>query len=833
VLAALMLTALVLLAAACGNEATLTGDTAPSRADAAVEPTTANAKPTAVSEPGGTADPTPDARIAIATPERAASTTQPEPDVEPESGASAPMVVAVGGATDGLLGVTLTIGETVAGSGDLRNFAVTGAVDAEPGADGHWLMTRITVDSSNGSSIFLSDTEVELEAPDGTRYPADAIFNLVGENVHSIVADDRNTVDLRVAFGTPQLIGDTQNWNLVMSEENGIPVVLPLSGSAYDDAYPVQLLDGIESTLHVDPRPTVCANGAEFMALIEQANILLEGPFDRGSLVRVPAGERFLAIDLALTGQAQTTITEESIYCGWLAEIKDFLLMVDGSPYQPLFAPANRIEGFATVTVPMLFQIPANATRLELIGGDDGAVLAAWDVAIPVAVGEPGASLVPFDAQAAPVPPVVPGPRPTDPQTTTLSEGGAVGTMLFVDYTVGTSTSTNVRINGEVTNRIRIVTELTIESTIDIYRSHQRTNFVLEDPTGRAHQAFFMTDRAGNDSLSVSVNGIESRQQTLYFETDGLVSDLDGWRLLVHKDGERPLELPLVGAATEDPYPLELNPGESTTVTTAPYVSCVEPALEAAIAEANVGVEGPTEHFKSEQSLWARTGPASLLVAIQLDLTNLVDDNFCGRTDFWPEFLLQVDGRLTQPFKYGSPNLAVNETGAVALNYVIPSETQRITLVAGSGRTPIATWDLKDPSQVLQDLGAAVRNNQTVITLDETLLFAFGESTLQQAALAPLNRVANVIISESTGQINIVGHTDAIGDDDSNLELSRARAQAVAQALEEAGIDPDQLVVSGVGETSPVAPNTNDDGSDNPAGRQENRRVEISFTTSS
>ena len=141
----------------------------------------------------------------------------------------------------------------------------------------------------------------------------------------------------------------------------------------------------------------------------------------------------------------------------------------------------------------------------------------------------------------------------------------------------------------------------------------------------------------------------------------------------------------------------------------------------------------------------------------------------------------------------------------------------------------IGTWQLRDAGQVLEDFGASTDQERTVISLNESVLFAFGESNLQQAAFPAITRVASVLETESTGQIEVVGHTDSIGDDVSNQVLSEARAQAVADALIEAGIDADRLVVSGQGEANPVAPNANDDGSDNPAGREQNRRVDISF----
>ena len=75
--------------------------------------------------------------------------------------------------------------------------------------------------------------------------------------------------------------------------------------------------------------------------------------------------------------------------------------------------------------------------------------------------------------------------------------------------------------------------------------------------------------------------------------------------------------------------------------------------------------------------------------------------------------------------------------------------------------------------------------------------------------------------------IELSAHTDSKGGDDYNQRLSDARAKSVVDYLIEKGIDKGRLMPKGYGETSPVAPNENTDGSDNPEGRQKNRRTEF------
>ena len=75
--------------------------------------------------------------------------------------------------------------------------------------------------------------------------------------------------------------------------------------------------------------------------------------------------------------------------------------------------------------------------------------------------------------------------------------------------------------------------------------------------------------------------------------------------------------------------------------------------------------------------------------------------------------------------------------------------------------------------------------------------------------------------------VEISSHTDSVGTDQSNMTLSQNRAQSVVNYLIQKGISKDRLVAKGYGESKPIAPNSNPDGSDNPEGRQKNRRTEF------
>lgn len=127
-------------------------------------------------------------------------------------------------------------------------------------------------------------------------------------------------------------------------------------------------------------------------------------------------------------------------------------------------------------------------------------------------------------------------------------------------------------------------------------------------------------------------------------------------------------------------------------------------------------------------------------------------------------------------------------------------------------------------------LQVRVTDTGTIVELPADTLFAFDSADLGADAQGNLDKVANLIRQGGAGDIQVIGHTDAKGDDAYNQQLSERRAQSVANWFRnQPGIRQRAYVVVGKGEAEPVAPNTRPDGSDDPAGRQRNRRVEVAI----
>jgi outer membrane protein OmpA-like peptidoglycan-associated protein len=113
-----------------------------------------------------------------------------------------------------------------------------------------------------------------------------------------------------------------------------------------------------------------------------------------------------------------------------------------------------------------------------------------------------------------------------------------------------------------------------------------------------------------------------------------------------------------------------------------------------------------------------------------------------------------------------------------------------------------------------------------VVTFDSGLLFDFDSDVLRAESKRNLDNLASNLSSFGDSKLLLVGHTDNMGADAYNLDLSRRRAAAVASYLESHGVSPSRVETTGRGEAEPIATNDTD------AGRQANRRVEFAVYAS-
>jgi outer membrane protein OmpA-like peptidoglycan-associated protein len=139
--------------------------------------------------------------------------------------------------------------------------------------------------------------------------------------------------------------------------------------------------------------------------------------------------------------------------------------------------------------------------------------------------------------------------------------------------------------------------------------------------------------------------------------------------------------------------------------------------------------------------------------------------------------------------------------------------------------------DLKAASAQIKAAGAEIKETaaEIKISLQGEILFDFDKSNLRPAAESTLAQVAKMIGSYPRARVLIEGYTDAKGSDSYNARLSDRRAVSVKNWFTKHGVAANSMQTHGWGAAKPVAPNTHPDGSDDPDGRQKNRRVEITI----
>jgi outer membrane protein OmpA-like peptidoglycan-associated protein len=124
----------------------------------------------------------------------------------------------------------------------------------------------------------------------------------------------------------------------------------------------------------------------------------------------------------------------------------------------------------------------------------------------------------------------------------------------------------------------------------------------------------------------------------------------------------------------------------------------------------------------------------------------------------------------------------------------------------------------------LARLAQTKRESRGLVVTLPGIFFDTGKSALKPGAKSTLGKIATQLKGSENLHIAVEGHTDSVGDDDKNMELSEKRAEAVRAYLVNAGVPADRITGSGKGEADPVATNKT------AAGRQQNRRVELIIT---
>ena len=109
------------------------------------------------------------------------------------------------------------------------------------------------------------------------------------------------------------------------------------------------------------------------------------------------------------------------------------------------------------------------------------------------------------------------------------------------------------------------------------------------------------------------------------------------------------------------------------------------------------------------------------------------------------------------------------------------------------------------------------------IPIEKDILFEFDKAVVQKVSFGGLESIVNILNAKSELKVSLKGHTDAQGDGNYNVMLSKNRVSAVKDFLLANGISSDRIIIEAFGETNPIADNSSKEG------RKLNRRVEVRF----
>jgi len=137
-------------------------------------------------------------------------------------------------------------------------------------------------------------------------------------------------------------------------------------------------------------------------------------------------------------------------------------------------------------------------------------------------------------------------------------------------------------------------------------------------------------------------------------------------------------------------------------------------------------------------------------------------------------------------------------------------------------------FKVEDLAGKIQDLQVKETDVEIRIELAADVLFDFDKADIRPDAQNALKQAADIVRDKAKGTVRVEGHTDGKGSESYNQKLSDRRANSVKDwFVKKEGLKNVKFSTRGFGAKNPVAPNTKTDGSDDPDGRQKNRRVEI------
>jgi outer membrane protein OmpA-like peptidoglycan-associated protein len=178
---------------------------------------------------------------------------------------------------------------------------------------------------------------------------------------------------------------------------------------------------------------------------------------------------------------------------------------------------------------------------------------------------------------------------------------------------------------------------------------------------------------------------------------------------------------------------------------------------------------------------------------------------------------IEVDSKLTDNDGYYRFRIRPNRTYKVLAGGDGQLKDSRRVNTNGLKKGQVITLPTMALNKLILNKGIEIKN----------IYYDFGKATLRKESEVVLDTLANFLKENTNVVVEIGSHTDNIGTEEYNLDLSNRRSETVVNYLIFRGIRADLLRFKGYGESQPIAANQNADGSDNEAGRQLNRRTEF------
>ena len=231
------------------------------------------------------------------------------------------------------------------------------------------------------------------------------------------------------------------------------------------------------------------------------------------------------------------------------------------------------------------------------------------------------------------------------------------------------------------------------------------------------------------------------------------------------------------------------------------------------------------------------------------------DGGFGEKDNYMVTFLYRKETPLTLlkgtvndesglPAKKVNITVTDNETGQIAGIYHTNSKTGEFLFILTPGKNYNITYQAEGHLFYSENMEIPKKSNyyeiKRAVTLNpiivgskiilNNIFFDFDKATLRDLSNVELKNLVQLLKGNPNLKIEISGHTDSKGSGSYNQKLSEERAQAVVTNLTTNGINAERMQARGYGKAKPVSANKNANGSDNPEGRQLNRRVELTIT---